>query len=37
MTKEGKNPKARSEKGVPFAWPPIVVGMVDPLRMGQVQ
>lgn len=29
--------QARSARGVPFSWPPIVVGMVDPLRMGRVQ
>jgi hypothetical protein len=44
MTKRDKQTKARNDgkSGVPFssqgeAWPPIVVGAVDPLRMGTVQ
>jgi hypothetical protein len=41
MTKRQENQKARNDgkSGVPFSfeWPPIVVGAVDPLRMGTVQ
>lgn len=39
MTKRDEQPKARKDgkSGVPFSWPPIVAGAVDPLRMGRVQ